>query len=75
MISRIFMMVLTLSSYIMSNAQSMATEAEVFISGLPPGLQDKQEQAVRAAINGDFSPLNEVRNARNIPSALPAGSS
>ncbi len=67
------MMVLTLSSYIMSNAQSMATEAEVFISGLPPGLQDKQEQAVRAAINGDFSPLNEVRNARNIPSALPAG--
>ena len=73
MVSRIFVIVLTLFSCMVINAQSMAKEAEVFISGLPVGLQDKQEQAIRAAIAGDYSALNEVRNARNVPSELPEG--
>lgn len=73
MVNRIFVIVLTLFSYMIVDAQSMAKEAEEFISGLPSGLQDKQEQAVRAAIDGDYSALNEVRNARNIPSELPEG--
>lgn len=73
MVNRIFVMLLTLFSYTMINAQSMAKEAEEFISDLPSGLQDKQERAVRAAINGDYSALNEVRNTRNVPSELPVG--
>lgn len=67
------MTVLAVLAYLTVTAQSMETEAREFISNLPSGLQHKQEQAVRAAINGDFSALNEVRSSRNTPSELPEG--
>lgn len=51
----------------------MLCEADVFISNLPAGLQQFQKQAIEKAIKGDASTLNEVRNSRNIPSALSPG--
>ncbi len=60
-------------AYMAIEAQSMESEAIEFISGMPSDLQVKQENAVRAAINGDCAALDAVRNSRNSPSELPEG--
>lgn len=44
---------------------AMRQEAMDFIRNLPPGLQSRQESAVRQAIGGDSSALEIVRASRN----------
>lgn len=51
----------------------MLREADAFLQALPPGLQHRQEEAVRAAVKGDGAALAAVRNARNAVPELPAG--
>ncbi len=48
-------------------------ETESFLSSLPYGLQQRQTNAIRKAIDGDSDALNEVRNSRNAVTALPDG--
>lgn len=48
-------------------------EADLFLQALPESLQERQTEAVRAAIDGDNSLLEAVRNSRNKPAALPEG--
>lgn len=43
----------------------MCQEADQFIRTMPRGLQDSQRQAVIAAIGGECSELERVRNSRN----------
>lgn len=47
------------------NNALMRAEADAFLQQLPPGLQQKQADAVRRATKGNLSPLEKVRNARN----------
>lgn len=70
---RFLLLMFALFSCMISGAQTMEYEAVNFIAGLPAELQTLQERAVRMAINGDSSGLEEVRSARNFPSKLPDG--
>jgi acetyl esterase len=45
---------------------TMHQEADIFLASMPDGLQRQQAIAVDAAIKGDLTVLNEVRNSRNI---------
>lgn len=53
--------------------ETMHTEAADFIANMPYGLQDRQNDAIRKAMSGDFSALKEVRNARNQKQETPHG--
>lgn len=46
---------------------TMRQEADTFLARMPKGLQLNQAIAVDAAIKGDLTVINEVRNSRNIP--------
>lgn len=48
-----------------SDSTVMRQEADQFIRTMPRGLQDSQRQAVIAAIGGECSELERVRNSRN----------
>lgn len=54
-------------------AQNMLVQADDFLSSMPPQLQQKQQQAIEAAIEGNFEMLNAVRNARNTAAPVPRG--
>lgn len=49
----------------------MQTEERTFLSNMKPGLQHTQMLAVRAAIQGDDSALQQIRQSRNIAPTLP----
>lgn len=51
----------------------MLQEEQTFLKGMRPGLQHTQMLAVRAGINGDTQPLQQIRQSRNVPPALPEG--
>ena len=55
------------------SAQDYRAEADRFLAGMPEGLQDRQNDAILAALAGDTAPLTAVRSARNTPAELPAG--
>lgn len=48
-----------------SDSTIMRCEADEFLASMPANLQQSQCKAVRLAINGDNSALNEVRHSRN----------
>lgn len=54
-------------------AQTMSDEERAFLVSVPPGLQSRQERAVRDAVAGDFSGLLAVRASRNTAATLPEG--
>ena len=49
---------------------AMRVEADRFLQGLPPDMQQRQAAAIRDAIAGDCSALQQVRQARNHPPAI-----
>ena len=51
--------------------RQMHTEEREFLSNMKPGLQHTQMLAVRAAIQGDDSVLQRIRQSRNIAPTLP----
>ena len=51
--------------------KQMQTEERTFLSNMKPGLQHTQMLAVRAAIQGDDSALQQIRQSRNIAPTLP----
>lgn len=53
--------------------QRMLSEERVFLANMKPGLQHVQMLAVRAAMNGDDTKLQQIRQSRNQPPALPDG--
>lgn len=74
---KILLFFILMSSWIASFAQScndmMRIEAIRFIDNMPLGLQDNQNAAIEAAISGDLTALNEVRNSRNRKPDIPSG--
>lgn len=58
---------------IFAKGQTMADEADRFLSAMPENLQKKQEAAVREGIAGHPDALEAVRNSRNVCAPLPAG--
>lgn len=58
---------------IFAKGQTMADEADRFLSAMPENLQKKQEAAVREGIAGQLDALVAVRNSRNVCAPLPAG--
>ena len=58
---------------IFAKGQTMADEADRFLSAMPNNLQKKQEAAVREGIAGHPDALMAVRNSRNVRAPLPAG--
>ena len=53
-----------------SDSALFTREADAFLAAMPPGLQQRQTEAIRTAIEGDTLPLHYVRNARNTPPEL-----
>lgn len=53
--------------------QKMLAEEQTFLANMKPGLQHTQMMAVRRAIQGDDSALNEIRQSRNKTPILPDG--
>lgn len=51
--------------------KQMQTEERAFLSNMKPGLQHTQMLAVRAAIQGDDTALQQIRQSRNIAPTLP----
>ena len=51
--------------------KQMQTEERAFLSNMKPGLQHTQMQAVRAAIQGDDTALQQIRQSRNLAPTLP----
>lgn len=51
--------------------RQMQTEERTFLANMKPGLQHTQMLAVRAAIQGDDSALQQIRQSRNIAPTLP----
>ncbi len=51
--------------------QKMLQEQQTFLAQMKPGLQHLQMLAVRAAINGDDTQLQQIRQSRNRASKLP----
>lgn len=68
---------LVMLSWIPSFAQSyvdtMRIEAIHFIDNLPADLQGNQNKAIKTAISGDLTALNNVRNSRNTKPYIPSG--
>lgn len=58
---------------IFAKGQTMADEADRFLSAMPENLQKKQEAAVREGIAAQLDALVAVRNSRNVCAPLPAG--
>lgn len=46
-------------------------EADAFLAGMQPGLQQRQTAAIHQAISGDLAALSAARNARNSAASLP----
>lgn len=59
-------------SFSQSYIDSMKADAMHFIESIPTNMQDKQNDAIKAAIAGDLTALNEVRNSRNKKPNLPS---
>lgn len=53
--------------------QQMLAEERAFLSNMKPGLQHTQMLAVRAAMNGDYTALQQIRQSRNQAPVLPEG--
>ena len=53
--------------------QRMLDEERSFLSQMKPGLQHTQMLAVRAAISGHDTALQQIRQSRNVAPALPEG--
>ena len=51
--------------------QKMQAEENTFLANMKPGLQHTQMLAVRKAIQGDDTDLQQIRQSRNIPPTLP----
>lgn len=51
--------------------KQMQTEEREFLANMKPGLQHTQMLAVRAAIQGDDSALQQIRQSRNLAPTLP----
>lgn len=51
--------------------QKMQTEETTFLANMKPGLQHTQMLAVRAAIQGDDTALQQIRQSRNLAPTLP----
>lgn len=51
--------------------KQMQTEERTFLSNMKPGLQHTQMLAVRAAIQGDDTALQQIRQSRNLAPTLP----
>ncbi|MGN1354167.1 MAG: alpha/beta hydrolase [Alloprevotella sp.] len=49
------------------SSRTMRQQADDFLQAMPAGLQQRQTDAIVAAINGDNTALMAVRNARNTP--------
>lgn len=47
-------------------------EAEAFLQSIPDSLQQKQTRAVRQAIGGEYGPLRQVRQSRDVAHQLPS---
>lgn len=60
-------------SFGQSEADKMRSEAISFIKSMPAGLQDIQNNAIKAALGGDATDLNEVRKSRNKASKILTG--
>lgn len=50
--------------------KKMAEETTSFLKNMPAGLQEYQAEAIRKAIEGDYTTLDDVRNKRNQPARL-----
>ena len=70
---KVFVTLLASMVNIIALGQSMRQEADEFIAKMPENLQAKQEYAVREAILGNTSLLEEVRASRNAAPILPEG--
>jgi len=55
------------------DSTTLRKEADAFLADMPQGLQTRQEEAVRLAIQGNTKILNQVRHSRNTPYPLPEG--
>ena len=53
--------------------QQMLAEEQAFLASMKPGLQHTQMLAVRAAIDGDDTALQQIRASRNAAPTLPQG--
>ena len=53
--------------------QQMQKEENAFLKSMKPGLQHEQMLAVRAAMKGDETALQKIRQSRNVPPVLPNG--
>lgn len=53
--------------------EKMRVECDSFMKNMPADLQHKQSEAVRSAIKGDYTALQQVRQGRNAAPALPEG--
>ena len=51
--------------------RQMQTEERTFLANMKPGLQHTQMLAVRAAIQGDDTALQQIRQSRNLAPTLP----
>lgn len=51
----------------------MQIEERAFLCGMPSGLQHRQMLAVRDAMRGDYSALDQIRLSRNVVPTLPDG--
>lgn len=51
--------------------QKMQAEENTFLANMKPGLQHTQMLAVRKAIQGDDTDLQQIRQSRNVPPTLP----
>lgn len=56
-----------------ANDSVMTAQAKAFVENMPEGLQSRQEEAVRLALAGDNSILENVRSSRNVTVELPRG--
>lgn len=59
------------SGNIANDSSPEQREADIFLAGMPRGMQEHQAEAIHKAISGNRSMLADVRNSRNIPSVLP----
>ena len=51
--------------------RQMQTEETAFLANMKPGLQHTQMLAVRDAMKGDYSALEQIRQSRNQAPVLP----
>lgn len=53
--------------------EKMRVECDRFLKNMPADLQHRQSEAVRSALKGDYTALQQVRQGRNAAPALPEG--